>query len=174
MRKVILLLLLAAASVYYWKDRQQVSEAKVNNFLRAQTAALQQKDTETLCAQLSPTFRGHVMQMIAGQAHPETTDRDASCQHLRDFFDMKTQLDRSLPAGSEYGIDYTLNVDRITLSDNKKEAVVDLRTRMNLANLIVIDSVSTDTLRMYKGQVVIESSEGRVTVSGPAAGQMRP
>jgi len=90
---------------------------------------------------------------------------------MREFFELKTEMDRTLPAGSQFSIGYAFNLDRIEISEDRKQAVVQARSRLTLANLLVIDSTTTDTLRMHDGKVVMEASEGRIRMSGRAAGR---
>lgn len=173
MRTIVLLILLAAAGVYYWNDRREISEAKVMRYVRAHVDAMQRKDADALCEQLAPDFEGHYVQVAGGSVQQQSIDRDQSCENMRQFFETKTAMDRTLPAGSEFGVNYAINVDHIEISDDKKHATAQTRSRLSLANLMVIDSVTTDTFGMLDGAVVMQASEGKVQVSGRAAGTMR-
>ena len=172
MRVLVLLLILVGVGAYYWKDRREISETKITRYVRAHVDAMQRRDAETLCGQLAPDFQGRYLQVAGGSLQAQQTDREQSCQSLREFFELKTSMDRTLPAGSEYAVDYSINVDRIDISADRKQATVQTRSRLNLANLMTVDSTTTDTLRMLDGAVVMAASEGKVRVSG-AAGARR-
>lgn len=171
MRLVILLLILAGVGTYYWKDRREISETKIERYVRAHVDAMQRRDAETLCRQLAPDFQGRYLQVAGGSLVPQTLDREQACANMREFFELKTEMDRTLPAGSQFSIGYAFNLDRIEISEDRKQAVVQARSRLTLANLLVIDSTTTDTLRMHDGKVVMEASEGRIRMSGRAAGR---
>ena len=170
MRLLVLLLILVGVGAYYWKDRREISEAKIQRYLRAHVDAMLRKDADALCRQLAPDFQGRYLQVAGGSLQTQEIDRDQSCAGMQEFFDLKTSMDRTLPAGSEYAVDYSINLDRIEISADKKLATVQTRSRLNLANVMVVDSATTDTLRMLDGAVVMEASEGRIRVSGAAAG----
>ncbi|MCM5682626.1 hypothetical protein M8A51_24100 [Schlegelella sp. S2-27] len=170
MRVLVLLLILAGVGAYYWKDRREISETKISRYVRAHVDAMQRKDAEALCNQLAPDFQGNYLRVAGGSLQAQQIDRKQSCQNLQEFFDLKISMDRTLPAGSEYAVDYSINVDRIDISADKKQATVQTRSRLNLANLMTVDSTTTDTLRMLDGAVVMQASEGRVRVSGAAIG----
>lgn len=173
MRIVVLLILLAAAGGYYWKDQREISEAKVMRYVRAHVDAMQRKDAEALCEQLAPDFEGQFLHVVAGAVQQQHIDREQSCENMRQFFEAKAAMDHTLPAGSEFGVNFAINIDRVEISDDKKHATTQTRSRLSFANAVIIDSVTTDTFGMLDGSVVMQSSEGRVQVSGPAAGTMR-
>ncbi|HZW13991.1 MAG TPA: hypothetical protein VFF81_12480 [Noviherbaspirillum sp.] len=164
--KYFLLIIVLVGAAWNWYARNTLSEEKVVALYQAQGEAWHKQDGKLLCDQLSNDFQGTVQAVYGARFETETTNKQAQCDSVDAILDLKSETDKRLPAGQQLGWTYRFEIKSINIKDDKKSAEVQVKTHLNMGNMLIIDSEGTDTVALRKGALVFVGGEASAKYSG--------
>lgn len=167
MRTLILfLILVATAGWWYVVGGRKLDEDLVRDYYAQAQHATLHHDHETLCGMLSDQFTSTSQVVLGPQRVPsrDTADKAKTCDSWRDLFASWQRLGEKM--GGELQLDAGHEIHSIVLAADRKSAVVDISTQLDVAGTITnIRTRSTDQLIRRNGRVLMLRSEGTGSVT---------
>lgn len=167
MRTLILfLILVATAGWWYFIGGRRLDDDLVRDYyLQSQQATLHH-DHEALCSMLSNDFAS-TSQVSMGPQRVRTddsADKAKTCESWRDLFANWQRLGEKM--GGELQLDAGHEIHSITLAADRKSAVVDISTQLDVAGTIMnIRTHTRDQLIRRNGRVLLVRSDGSASVT---------
>jgi hypothetical protein len=160
MKKLLFAVLIAGAAWWYFVGGRKLTEEHVIAFYRSAEAATLERNPDALCSQLTDDFEatgmvtlGSVRQVAASQNKAET------CEGYTGLYATFEQLGEKM--GGMLQLDSGYQIHSIEISPDRKSAVVDITTSLDVAGSIMnIRSRTTDTLVRRSGKVRMQRSDG--------------
>lgn len=164
MKNVFLLALVAGGGWWYWQGGRVLSEESIKGFYQQQAMATLNRNPEALCSQLAPDYQSSsVFISTEGRAKQEENKKQ-SCDSLNGMYANIEELGDKM--GGLLQLDYDYKIKRITISDDKKTALVETSFTLDVAGSIMnFSGSSVDTLIRRNGKVMVLRSEATMRVS---------
>lgn len=167
MRTLILfLILVATAGWWYFVGGRKLDDDLVRDYYLQSEQASLHHDHEALCGMLSDDFTATSQVVLGPQRAPssDTADKAKTCESWRDLFASWERLGEKM--GGELQLDAAHEIHSIVLAADRKSAVVDISTQMDVAGTIMnIRTRTTDQLIRRNGRVLMRRSEGTGSVT---------
>lgn len=119
--------------------------------------ALRRLDAKTLCGMMAKDYRHVQIERTAKGEERIELDRDASCNATRASMRALYKIAKPLKIAPD--VKYT--IESVTLSPDRRQATVKLRSSFKIGRRVSIDSIGTETLVRTLGEVRSIASESR-------------
>lgn len=165
MKKLLLLAVIVIGVWWYRSAGHKLTEDDVNNFYRDYQVATLQRKPGDLCALLADDFQSSAVMAAGREVRADAQDKEQTCAAWRDLYDSWDKLGEKM--GGMLQLDSHYTIHHIAISSDRKSATVDVSSSLDVAgSLMNMRSRSTDTLVRRNGKVMLQRSEGRVSVDG--------
>ena len=142
------------------RKMSQLDEDIVYAHYQQEVNALRRLDAKALCGMLAKDFRHvEIDRSAKGEARIEL-DRDATCAATRES--MRALYKIAKPMKIAPDVKYT--IESVTLSPDRRQATVKLRSSLTLGRRVSVESAGTETLVRTLGEVRSIASESRTTM----------
>ena len=164
MSKIISIAMLLAAALGLYVIRVQMSkldEEVVYAHYQKSIDATQMFDAKTLCGMMDRDYRA--VDVAKTPRGDERTDmnRKQACTAMRESMAMMKEV----VAATRLKPDFKYVIEAVTLSPDRRQAVVKMRASMRIGKRISVSSAGTETLVRRMGRVLSKGSDTRSTVS---------
>ena len=164
MKKLFLLVLVVGGGWWYFHGARVLSEESVNGFYQQQAIATLSRNPEALCNQLAPDYQSSSVLIGTGGGAKQEANKKQSCEALAEMYANFEKLGEKM--GGMLQLDYDYKIQKITISSDKKTAVVEASFTLDVAGTIMnFNGSSVDTLIRRNGKVMVLRSEGKTRVS---------
>lgn len=162
MGKWILLAALGGLAWFLFVDGSKLDEEKVRGFYEDQHEATLAMDADAMCGQLSSDLSGRITTYVGPHQQVELVSKAEVCDELEESMEQMKRLVAALGDRAPFNASYEIN--KITLSDDRKSATVEVRSVLEMAGARFV-SRSVETL-VRRHRVVLNSHvEARMWVS---------
>lgn len=158
MRVLVILAALGLAGWGLTVMGSKMSESDVRDFYAAQREAVLKLDADAVCDMLAEDFSGKVTTYVLSYERRDVANKDTSCNNVRQSLSQVEQMQSML--GNDGTFDYTYDIKKITLSEDRKTATVDVRSVMRLPGAVVT-SRQVDTVVRRQFRMFATGSEGK-------------
>ncbi|MEQ1511702.1 MAG: hypothetical protein ABL934_03375 [Lysobacteraceae bacterium] len=158
---VVVLLLLTLGLQILRTNMSKLDEALVYEYYQDNINATRRFDARKLCAMYDQKY--HMVDVSRGPRGEEriTMDRNEACMAA----DESMAMMKKLVAKTRIEPEFKYTIESVSLSPDRKQAIVKLRASMRIGKKLSITSTGTETLVRRVGDVRSLSSESRSTVS---------
>jgi hypothetical protein len=164
MKKVLLLVLVAGGGWWYFQGGRVLSEESVKDFYQQQAMATLNRNPEALCNQLASDYQSSSVLISSEGRAKQEENKKQSCDALTGMYASFEELGEKM--GGMLQLDYDYKIRKITISNDKKSAVVEASFTLDVAGSIMnFSGSSVDTLIRRNGKVMVLRSEGTTRVS---------
>ena len=164
MSKIISIAMLLAAALGLYVIRVQMSkldEDVVYAYYQKSIDATRMFDARALCDMMDRDYRSiDVVKTPQGEQRMDL-NRKQACTATRESMAMM----KDVVAATRVEPDFKYVIESVTLSPDRKQAVVKVRASMRIGKRISISSAGTETLVRRMGRVLSKGSDTRSTVS---------
>lgn len=162
MLKYVLLAIFAGLAWFVFVDGSKLDEDDVRAYYAAGRDATLAMDADALCGMLAKDLSGRATTYLGPREQIQLISRDRSCRDTEALFrQMKPMMELF---GSDVPFGYTYEINKITVSDDRKSAKVEVRSVLDIVGMRMV-SRSVDTLVRDRRVVLAKHTEGRVWVS---------
>jgi hypothetical protein len=164
MKKFLLLVLVVGSGWWHFHGWRILSEQSVNDFYHQQAIATLSRNPELLCNQLATDYKSSVVFISAEGRAVQEANKTQSCDALIEMYANFEKIGAQM--GGMLQLDYNYQIQKITISSDKKSAVVETSFTLNIAgSLMNFNASSVDTLIRRNGKVMLLRSEGKTRLS---------
>ena len=164
MSKIISIAMLLAAALGLYVIKVQMSkldEDVVYAYYQKSIDATRMFDARALCDMMDRDYRSiDVVKTPQGEQRMDL-NRKQACTATRESMAMM----KNIVAATRVEPDFKYVIESVTLSPDRKQAVVRVRASMRIGKRISISSAGTETLVRRMGRVLSKGSDTRSTVS---------
>lgn len=164
MSKIISIAMLLAAALGLYVIKVQMSkldEDVVYAYYQKSIDATRRFDARTLCDMMDRNYRAvDVVKTPQGEQRMDL-NRKQACTATRDSMARM----KDVVAATRIEPDFKYVIESVTLSPDRRQAVVKVRASMRIGKRISISSAGTETLVRRMGRVLSKGSDTRSTVS---------
>lgn len=122
--------------------------------------ALRRLDAKTLCGMMAKEYRHVEIGRTAKGEQRIELDRDATCAATRESMQVLYKIAK--PTKTAPDVKYT--IESVTLSPDRRQATVKLRSSLKIGRRVSIESAGTETLVRTLGEVRSIASESRTSM----------
>ncbi|KGM57235.1 hypothetical protein N799_10395 [Lysobacter arseniciresistens ZS79] len=162
MLKYVLLAIFAGLAWFVFVDGSKLDEDDVRAYYAAGRDATLALDADAVCGMLAKDLSGRATSYIGPREQIRLVSRDQACRETEALFRQMKPLMELL--GNDIPFGYTYEINKITLSEDRKTAKVEVRSVLDIVGMRFV-SRSVDTLVRDRRVVLTRHTEGRVWVS---------
>jgi len=142
--------LIVAIGGLYWIRREAslLDEELVYAYYQDEVNALRRLDGKALCRTMAEGYR-IVDTNPTGKRGPVELDREAACRETQQAMQVLYKIAK--PTKTAPDVKYT--IESVTLSDDRRQALVKLRSTLKIGRWATIESSGTETLIRHMGEV---------------------
>jgi hypothetical protein len=118
-------------------------------------------DARTLCGMMDKDYRSIDVARTPRAEERTQMDRTQACTAMRESMAMM----KDVVAATRLEPDFKYVIESVTLSPDRKQAVVKMRASMQIGKRVSVTSAGTETLVRRMGRVFSKGSDTRSTVS---------
>lgn len=165
---------LGAIALYYSAGPgSKLDEGMVRQMYESEAHATLSRDPKALCALFSTKLQLKQEVLIMGQTITETMNQQQACEGARKSFEVFADIGAKVDG--ILTIEYHYNIDKITLTPNRKTALVQLSRTLKMGEqLMQYTSESSEVVRREWGQVHITKVDAKTRVRMHAGGMVAP
>lgn len=162
MLKYVLLAIFAGLAWFVFVDGSKLDEDDVRAYYVAQRDATLALDADTLCGMLARDVSGRMTSYIGPREQVQLVSHERSCRDTQALFQQMKPLMELL--GNEVPFGFTYEIKKITLSEDRKSAMVEVRSVLDIIGMRFV-SRTVETLVRDRRVVLVEHVEGRAWIS---------
>ncbi|MFZ2752933.1 MAG: hypothetical protein WAZ48_05745 [Lysobacteraceae bacterium] len=158
---VVVLLLLTLGFQMFRSNMSKLDEELVYAYYQKNINATRRFDAKTLCSMYDKKFRSVDVSRGPRGEERTTMDRRQACESL----DGSMAMMKKLVAKTRIEPEFKYTIESVSISPDRKQAVVKLRASMRIGKKLSITSSGTETLVRRMGDVRSLASDSKSTVS---------
>lgn len=165
MKKILIVTIILGAGLW-WNlvGGRTISEADIDEYYQNETKATLQRNPDELCGLLAEDFQLEV-EVFSSQGKIQVSyNREEMCEHFTKTYESIQTIGERL--GGMAQLDFSRNVDDVTIAEDKKSASVEASYTFNVAGSVVkLNGATTDTLIRRNGKTLLLHRTGTETMN---------